>query len=101
MSLCDRCPGGQECPFDFMGRACKEYRASEAPGVLLTRADWVRSTSDEELAEALMLLGSSIRNKIVEGLQKKGIVEDACVVDVPLMRKAAYLELLREPVEEV
>ena len=101
MSLCDRCPAGAGCCLDFMGMACKEYRKKNAPDVLLTRADKMRSASDEELAEMLTLIGSALRNTIIEGLQKAGVAENVCTVDVPMIRKAAYLELLREPVEEV
>lgn len=101
MSLCDRCPGGQECRFDYMGKACKEYRASETSGVFLTRGDMIRAASDEQLADMFTALLSAQRKLILSGLQKAGVAEDICVVEMPLLSKKAHLEWLRERAEEV
>lgn len=52
MSLCDRCTA-EGCCLDYLGTACKRYRARECPDVQRTNAERIRDMSDEELAEVL------------------------------------------------
>ena len=65
-----------------------------------TRADRIRSMSDEALADLFVKLMSKQRAAIIEQLHAKGVIADLCIVEMPAMAKMAHLKWLREPAEE-
>lgn len=65
----------------------------------MTNGDFIRSMTDEQLADFITKLLSRQRTTIIEQLSAMGIA-DICIIETPTMAKAAHLHWLRQPAEE-
>lgn len=87
MKMCDRCPGAGGCLLNYNGKACQNWRAKNAPDVVYTNADRIRTMSDEELADLMMV-----------ELPCDFLLGTAC--DIYENCKECILDWLRQPAEE-
>lgn len=65
-----------------------------------TYGDYIRTLSDEQLAELFTALLSSQRHRIIEQLQAMGIPLSVGIVEMPELSKAGHLEWLKMQMEE-